>query len=193
MGQRKDTNLFNSPKKFQEYVEQLDELLSTFDSELLEEVVTLIYSSVGASTIFIAGNGGSHAIASHFGTDLERTFELLGLKTVVNCIASSQSYLTATANDFGYEEIFSRYISRVGKKGDKLFVISSSGESRNIINAVKVAKAKGILTIALTGFEGGAVSKIADISLVVRSIPGAYPIVEDCHSLICHYLSWAGR
>lgn len=178
---------------FSDYASQLSLHLDKVDLDKLELIEDLMYRVDNNSKIFLAGNGGSHAIVSHFATDLERTLELLGNGTEIVCLGSSTPNLTATANDFNYGEVFSRAIYRVGDQNDLLFVVSSSGNSLNIINSVMAAKEKGMKSVALIGFNGGKLKDVVDVPLVVETTIGAYALVEDCHSAICHFLSWNKR
>ena len=102
-------------------------------------------------------------------------------------LCSNIETITAIANDFGYEYIFSRQLNIYLKKNDVVFCISSSGNSKNIINALKLAKAKKIKSILLSGFDGGKASKIADININIKS--NNYGIIEDCHQSIMHLIS----
>jgi phosphoheptose isomerase len=95
--------------------------------------------------------------------------------------------LTAIANDFGYEISFSRQLEMQGQPGDVLLTISSSGNSPNIITAMRQARQMRIKTIAFTGFTGGEAAKIADISIHVRA--NNYGVVEDCHQALMHNIA----
>jgi phosphoheptose isomerase len=97
-------------------------------------------------------------------------------------MTANTSMLTAIANDFGYEEIFSKQIEMYAQKGDLFIAISSSGNSPNIVNAIKTAKKMGLTTAAFTGFEGGKTRELADIKIHVDF--KNYGVVEDCHHII---------
>ena len=133
--------------------------------------------------IYCIGNGGSSSIANHFVCDLvkgynyEKKFNLISLSNNIEII-------TAISNDISYEEIFSFQLSKYGVKNDLLIAISSSGNSKNIIKAMKIAKKIGIKTISLTGFNGGQAKKLADININVSS--KNYGVIEDTHSFIMH-------
>jgi len=102
-------------------------------------------------------------------------------------LASNFALISAIANDISYDEIFSFQINKLCKKNDVLFLFSVSGSSKNLLNAVKEAKKKGVKTISFTGFNGGRLSKMTDLNI---NFPMAnYGIVEDCHISIMHYLS----
>jgi D-sedoheptulose 7-phosphate isomerase len=114
--------------------------------------------------IFSCGNGGSMCDAMHFAEELSGRFRLD--RPAMPAIAiSDASHLTCVGNDYGFDYVFSRYIEGIGKPGDVLLAISTSGNSKNINNAALAAKAKGMKVIALTGKSGGQLAAIADVEL----------------------------
>lgn len=171
-----------------EYFERVAKLLHNVDDERIIEVAEKIKGMQNA-TLFIAGNGGSAAISSHFNVDLLKAIEVRNQQFKVYCLNDSIPTITATSNDISFEAIFSRQLKAFGRKGDILFVISSSGNSTNILNALEEAKKIGMSTIALTGFDGGRALQIADISIHVQTEIGDYGVVEDIHSSICHAIA----
>jgi D-sedoheptulose 7-phosphate isomerase len=140
--------------------------------------------------IFVCGNGGSAANASHFVTDLGkgssdktyRRFRCLSLNDNV-------SWLTALGNDYEYSEVFSRQLMNFAKSGDILMVMSVSGSSPNLVRAVEWAKANGCVTIALVGGKRGTLAEISDHVLVIDDTH--YGRVEDAHMGICHMIAYA--
>jgi D-sedoheptulose 7-phosphate isomerase len=140
--------------------------------------------------IFVCGNGGSAANASHFVTDLGkgssdktyRRFRCLSLNDNV-------SWMTALGNDYDYSEVFSRQLMNVGKPGDLLMVISVSGSSPNLVKAVDWAKANGCVSIALVGGKKGRLAEISDHVVIVDDTH--YGRVEDAHMGICHMIAYA--
>lgn len=142
--------------------------------------------------IFLIGNGGSAAIASHFASDLNKTvFGQKGEKKIKRfqalCLADNTSALTAWANDVGYKKVFAEQLKNFGKANDTLLAISSSGNSENIIIAAKVAKKIHMPIIGFTGFEGGKLIALADAKIHVPS--KEYEIVESAHETICHLIT----
>jgi len=101
-------------------------------------------------------------------------------------LTTDTSALTAIGNDFSFQEVFSRQVSAIGNKGDLLFAISTSGNSRNVIKAVDTAKDKGIFTIAFIGYDGGDLGKIADISIIIDSSFTAR--IQEMHILVGHII-----
>ena len=140
-------------------------------------------------TVWIAGNGGSAATASHFATDLNRCVNVDGDPVKVVSLCDNSSSITAIGNDFGFEFIFSKQLSNLATSGDLLVTLSASGNSQNLLSAMNWAKANGLSNLALTGFDGGQAKLIADFSLHVPTAIGDYGVAEDSHSILCHYLS----
>ena len=140
------------------------------------------------ATIYVAGNGGSASISDHLCCDWTkgtRVAHLSCLKT--QSLVANNSLLTALANDLGYESVFSSQLEMIGKPGDLVILISSSGNSPNVVKAAQVAKKMGICSISLTGFTGGELSKCCDSSLHVPI--DNYGVVEDCHQSLMHILA----
>ncbi len=130
--------------------------------------------------IFI-GNGGSAAIASHMAIDFWKNG---GIKAIA---FNDSSLLTCLSNDYGYEHVFAKPIETFAERGDLLIAISSSGNSLNIINGVKAARAKGLKVITLSGFKpDNRLSTLGDINFFVPS--QEYGPVEVLHQFICHYM-----
>lgn len=140
--------------------------------------------------IFVCGNGGSAANASHFITDLgkgssDKTYRRFRCQSLNDNV----SWLTALGNDYDYSEIFSRQLMNLARRGDILMVMSVSGSSPNLVKAVEWAKENGVTTIALVGGKKGLLAGIADHVLVVDD--GHYGRVEDAHMGICHMIAYA--
>jgi D-sedoheptulose 7-phosphate isomerase len=136
--------------------------------------------------IMVFGNGGSAADAQHMVCELVGRFkkERKGIPAI--SLAVNTSNLTAIANDYSYDESFKRQIEALGSKNDIAFAISTSGNAKNVIEAVKKAKEIGIKVIALSGKAGGELSKCADMSLIVPS--NNTPRIQESHILIIHIL-----
>jgi len=141
------------------------------------------------SRIWVAGNGGSAATASHFATDLSRCTNSSGAPIKAISLCDNSGLITAIGNDFGFDFIFSRQLSNAAVPGDLLIVLTASGNSRNLLVAMEWAKGHGVKVLALTGFNGGKVKDLADISIHVPTEIGDYGVAEDAHSILCHFLS----
>ena len=151
---------------FEEAAEILQEFINTNSNLInIEEAGKLIIGSLNnGGKIISCGNGGSMSDAMHFAEELTGSFR--DKRKAIPAIAiSDPSHITCTANDFGFDFIFSRYIEALGNKNDILLAISTSGNSANIIEAAKAAKAKNMIIIALTGKDGGTLKDIADVEI----------------------------
>jgi len=142
------------------------------------------------NSIWILGNGGSASTAEHFETDLCFVrYEKKGLKINASALTGNSALITAISNDIGFERVFSHQLERKASRGDLCVVISASGNSLNLINAVKVAKQMELKSIGLLGFDGGELASQVDFSIVVNTETGKYGPVEDIHLAICHAIS----
>ena len=159
--------------------------------EVLANKILEILLSNGV--IYIVGNGGSAATASHFVCDLNKT--VLGKDTTsskkkrlkVICLSDNIPLLTAWANDVSYDYVFSEPLKNFINKNDLLIVITGSGNSKNIVNALKVAKEVGAYTFGILGFEGGLAKDIADDSIIVTT--NHYGHIEDTHMILIHLIT----
>lgn len=173
-----------------EYINNLKSILDSIDLNLLENLCTTILDArKNGNTIFIIGNGGSAATASHMATDLMFGSQLNNPPLRVVSLADNSSILTATGNDLDFEQIFSRQIAALGKEKDILIAISASGNSANLIKALGVAKINGMKTVGITGFDGGHLARIVDFLIHVPTEQGAYGLSEDAHLVINHIIT----
>lgn len=136
--------------------------------------------------VLSCGNGGSHCDAMHFAEELTGRYRENRVPFPAIAI-SDPSHLSCVSNDFGYEYVFSRYVEAVGQKGDVLFGLSTSGNSKNILNAITVAKAKGMKVIALTGKDGGKMAGLADVEIRVPHF-GYADRIQEVHIKVIHIL-----
>ena len=157
----------------------------------IEKAATIIAESfkTGAK-VLSCGNGGSMSDAMHFAEELTGRFRE-SRKPYAAIAISDPTHITCTANDYGFEHIFSRYIDAIGQTNDCLLAISTSGNSQNILNAAEIAKKKGMKIIALTGKDGGKLASMADIEIRVAHFNYSDRIqeihIKIIHSLI-HYI-----
>lgn len=136
--------------------------------------------------LMLCGNGGSAADAIHWAAEWRARFKHDRRALRAEALTTDVSTMTAIGNDFGFEKLFSRQIEAVGRKGDVLIVISTSGNSPNIVQAVEVAKKLGILTIGFGGKGGGEMGKLVDIPYVIDSSVTAR--IQEMHELTMHIL-----
>ena len=136
--------------------------------------------------LLVSGNGGSAADAAHFATELVVRFAKDRRSYPAICLASDGGLLTAAANDYGFDEIFSRQVTAFGRPGDVLICLTTSGKSKNVVRALEEAKARKLKTIAFLGRDGGSTIGMADIDLLVRSDSTAR--IQEAHQLLLHVL-----
>ena len=153
----------------------------------IEAAATLIADSFRQQgKVLSCGNGGSHCDAMHFAEELTGRYRE-NRPGYAGIAISDPSHLSCVSNDFGYEYVFSRYVEAVGREGDVLLGISTSGNSGNIIRAIEAAKSKGIKTIALTGKDGGKMAGLADVEIRVPHF-GYADRIQEVHIKIIHLL-----
>lgn len=171
------------------YSEAVSRALGSIDwSRLSLAVAEIEGARARGARLWVAGNGGSAAIADHLLCDwVKGTFTPSQNPIHVHSLVSSTALLTACANDFGYEASFSRQVEMQAQPGDILICISASGNSANILAALHKAGSMGLRTIAFTGFGGGEASRLADISIHVAA--HNYGVVEDCHQILMHNIA----
>ncbi|MGL4754268.1 MAG: D-sedoheptulose 7-phosphate isomerase [Aeromonadaceae bacterium] len=136
--------------------------------------------------ILSCGNGGSHCDAMHFAEELTGRYRE-NRPGYAGIAISDPSHLSCVSNDFGYEFVFSRYLEAVGRRGDVLLAISTSGNSANVLRAMQVAKEKGIHCVALTGKDGGKMAAMADVEIRVPHF-GYADRIQEVHIKVIHLL-----
>jgi len=158
------------------------------DEGLLRSVRLVVDLCVAAlrngSKILLCGNGGSAADAQHWAGELVSRFYFDRPALPAIALTTDSSILTAIGNDYGYDQVFSRQVQAIGTKGDILFAISTSGGSRNIIAAVREAKAKAISTIGFTGSKGGELVELVD--LCIKAPSASTPDIQLVHEAVGH-------
>ena len=146
---------------------------------------TLLSTFKHRKKVLICGNGGSAADSQHIAAEFVVRYEKQRRALPAIALTTDTSILTAHPNDFEFETLFSRQIEALGQSGDCLIAISTSGNSGNILEAVKVAKSKGMMTIVMTGHDGGMLAKVADQAVIVPSAVTAR--IQEAHILIAHW------
>lgn len=134
--------------------------------------------------ILIFGNGGSASDAQHFAAELVGRFQRERQAIAAVALTTDSSVLTAVGNDYGFDRLFARQVEALGRADDVAFAISTSGRSSNVVAGLEVARALGLTTIALTGGDGGAVGRLADIHLNVPERAAAR--VQEVHRVLIH-------
>ena len=174
-----------------EYLEEFTQLLARVDVEDIERFVDHLRVARDADgTVYVAGNGGSASTASHWANDLGKATKASSRAFMrVMCLSDNVSWLTALANDEGYDRVFSGQLENFAGPGDVLVVLSTSGNSPNLIEAVRLAKRRGVLATALLGFDGGALKGMVDEYLWLPTAAGQYGLVESGHTVLCDILT----
>lgn len=154
---------------------------------VLDKAVEIIVGALakGGKVIF-CGNGGSAADSQHLAAELMGRFLVDREPLPAIALTVDTSALTAIANDYSYDEVFSRQLRGIGVAGDVLVGISTSGNSRNVVNALKVAKARGLATIGLTGGSGGAMGDLCDVAVRVPSERTNH--IQEMHIVAGHFI-----
>ncbi|MCX8019082.1 MAG: D-sedoheptulose 7-phosphate isomerase [Chitinophagaceae bacterium] len=136
--------------------------------------------------LYLCGNGGSAADAQHLAAEFSGRFYMDRKALPAEALHTNSSYLTAVANDYGYEWVYSRLVEGIGKPGDVLIGISTSGNSPNIIHALKAAKEKEMITVGMTGDSGGQMKGLCDFLINVPS--DDTPRIQECHITVGHII-----
>jgi len=172
------------------YFEYLKKILDDLDRETLRQfVMEILAARDRGATVFLIGNGGSAATASHFANDFcfgtdsrEKPFKFISLTDNVASIS-------ALGNDYGYEYVFVKQLEVLSSRGDVLVGISASGNSPNLVHAFRYASENGIKCLALTGFSGGKLKELSDITIHAQTQQGEYGPTEDVHMILDHLIS----
>lgn len=180
-----------SKETIRKHFDEAAEVLKSFNNDenhtkIANAIILMSEALSNGNKIISCGNGGSMCDAMHFAEELSGKFRN-DRKGLAALSISDPSHITCVANDYGFDEIFSRYVEAVGNKGDILLGISTSGNSGNVINAVEVARKQGIKTIVLTGKTGGALAEIADLE--IRAPRSKYADrAQEIHIKVIHTL-----
>ena len=176
-----------------EYFTSLQEVLDRLDFSMMDRLTDAVWENYEhGRALYIFGNGGSAALASHFACDIGKGTVAAGrkrLRTVA--LTDNVPLITALANDLAYADIFSEQLVGLAEKGDTVLAISGSGNSPNVVRGLEEARKLGLRTLVLTGFAGGRVKALADLCLVVPSDNMQH--IEDAHLCATHAIFRAIR
>lgn len=175
-------NILQASIDTKQQILQNEELIATIQKVV--EVITDAFK-VG-HRVYFCGNGGSAADAQHLAAEFSGRFYINRKALPAEALHCNTSYLTAVANDYGFDVVYSRMIDGIGETGDILIGLSTSGNSANIINAFEAAKLKGISTIAFTGISGGQMKSVSDYLINVPSTDT--PRIQESHITIGHVI-----
>ncbi|MGH9150350.1 MAG: SIS domain-containing protein [Acidimicrobiales bacterium] len=168
------------------YLTTFRRLIDRIDLDGVDRLVELLAQARAAgATVFIAGNGGSAATASHWANDLAKATKRDDLDPFrVMSLTDNASLLTALANDEGYDRVFAGQLENFAEEGDVLIVLSASGRSPNLVRAVELANRLGVMTVGLLGFDGGPLKDLLAEAVWLPTETGEYGITESAHSLV---------
>lgn len=176
-----------------EYIAGVSRCLEGVSLEQIAEVISYLEQAyLQERQVFIIGNGGSASTASHMACDLNKNIMPVATHTTSRrfraiALTDNIAWITALGNDLGYESVFAEQLRNLVQQDDLLVVISGSGNSRNIIEGVRVARSLGAKAVGLLGFDGGAVQELLDACVVVSSTN--YGFIEDVHMILDHLLT----
>jgi D-sedoheptulose 7-phosphate isomerase len=170
------------------YLARLHAAVEALPQDRLAELGEMLYRTYrNGQQVFTLGNGGSASTASHMAADLAKNTISANMRRFrVLSLNDNQALLTALANDLGYQNVFSEQLKNLIRAGDLLIALSASGNSPNVINAIRYAQRQCAEVVGILGFQGGEAARLADVSIVVPS--DHYGIVEDVHLIINHIL-----
>ena len=181
----------DSKKEFaSKYLQYLSEITLNIDESVIENIIdSLLLAWESNNSVYLIGNGGSAAIASHLANDINIGTLLRGSKPFrVISLVDNPAIVTAISNDENYASVFVKQLEGILNQGDVIMAFSVSGNSMNIIKALEYAREKNAVTIVCTGFDGGLAKQIADINLHVPTYKGEYGPAEDVFSIVCHLI-----
>lgn len=172
------------------YFNELCRAWKNMDKALVEKLIEQIYAAYeGGHRVFMYGNGGSAALASHFCEDLGKgTLSDVGEERRIKAVSLTDNlpYLTAWANDEAYDQVFEQQLANLCEEGDVSIAISGSGNSPNVLRATVYAEAHGLVTVGMTGYDGGKLGKMVGLNVHVPSFNMG--IVESIHGIIVHHV-----
>ena len=173
------------------YIKAQQAVLASIPAESVAGLIDLLKTALKEDRqVFVFGNGGSAANASHFATDLGKgASDKLGKRFRVISLNDNVSWMTALANDYSYDQVFSAQLQNYAKPGDIVLSMSVSGNSPNCVKALEWSRAHGLVTVALVGAKRGKMAEVAEHVLVIDDTH--YGRVEDAHMGICHILCYA--
>lgn len=172
------------------YLDYLSEVLSGVDTNAVASFVEVLLAARDRDAqIFFMGNGGSASTASHFVNDIAICGRAPAKPFRAISLTDNSAVLTALANDCGYEDIFVRQLETQLAEGDVVVAISASGNSPNVVRAFEYANERGAVTVALTGFDGGRLTKLAQLVVHAPTNTGEYGPAEDVHLIVNHVVA----
>lgn len=169
----------------EEYFQRLSRLIPQLPYSAIEDIARALLQAFSEDrTVFVFGNGGSAAAASHMMADMNKGTAESGARVKIMALTDNVPVLTAWANDFGYEHVFSEQLKNFVKRRDVAFAISASGNSANVIRALEVAREHSAVTVGLAGYRGGKMQALCDVCAIVPC--DDMQMIEDVHHAMLH-------
>jgi D-sedoheptulose 7-phosphate isomerase len=171
------------------YLDQLRDLIDQLDAEAIDRIAAVVFEAWRDDRqVFVFGNGGSAATASHYVADFVKTASVEGMRRLrCHCLVDNVPMTTALGNDISFDDIMSHPLESYARPGDVAIAITGSGTSKNVVKACQWAKANQLYLVALTGFDGGVLGEMADLHVNVSS--DNYGPIEDLHMSIGHVVT----
>ncbi|MBV7330033.1 SIS domain-containing protein [Chloroflexi bacterium TSY] len=178
---------------YQQYCIELKQSLDLLPWNTIHETVCLLHEArIDQRHVFIIGNGGSASTASHMACDLGKNTQVSDIPGFrVLSLTDNNATITAYANDCGYENVFANQLASFVQPNDILVAISASGNSANILNAVKLAQSRKAMTVGWSGYDGGELAKLVDLPLVINNY--CIEQIEDIHLMLAHIVTQSLR
>ena len=173
-------------KELEENISVKKAIAENLSGEIANAAKIIIDAFIAGKTVFLIGNGGSAADAQHIATELIGRFNLERIGLPAIALTTNTSTLTALANDYGYDKVFSRQLEALANAKDVLIAITTSGSSPNILKAAEMAHSKGVTVIGLTGATGSKLKDMADLIIIVPSNNTAR--IQEAHITIGHII-----
>lgn len=171
-------------EEFQSHLETINNVIGTMEQDLENASTIVVDALKNGNKILLCGNGGSAADAQHIAAELTGRYktERRGLPGIA--LTTDTSALTAIGNDYGYDRVFDRQVESLAREGDVIIGISTSGNSSNVVSALKLGRELGCKTIGLSGRDGGDMNTVCDVNLIVPS--HNTPRIQEIHILLGH-------
>lgn len=173
-------------KALRESVKVKEDFIKENMTKLIFFADKIVLALTSDRKLLLCGNGGSAADAQHIAAEFINRYELERPPLPAIALTTDTSIITSVGNDYSFDEIFSKQVKALGVEGDVLLALSTSGNSANVIEAVKAARSQGIYTVGLTGGKGGQLASLADMSMVVKSNITAR--IQETHILVGHII-----
>jgi len=171
-------------EEFSSHLETINNVIGSMENEIEKASQIIVDALKNGNKVLLCGNGGSAADAQHIAAELTGRYktERRGLPGIA--LTTDTSALTAIGNDYGYDRVFDRQVESLANNGDVVIGISTSGNSKNVVSAIKLAQELGCQTVGLTGRDGGAMNDVCDVNLIVPS--DNTPRIQEMHILFGH-------